>query len=81
MRRHPLLRRDGSVFHIDAYRLKTPADLAALGFHEIAADPDNIILIEWAENVKRLLPKNTMWLRFSHGKKENERRIAATREL
>lgn len=63
------------LYHIDCYRLKKPAELTTLGFKGILADPKNIILIEWAEKIKKLLPKNTLWLKFSHGQKENERII------
>jgi len=64
-----------NVYHVDAYRIKKPRELLALGFKEILSDPQNIVLIEWAENIKRILPKETTWLRFAHGKKQNERTI------
>ena len=62
-----------SVYHVDAYRLKKPRELAVLGFKEMLSNPRNIVLIEWAENIKSVLPKGTIWLRFAHGKNENER--------
>ena len=61
--------------HIDAYRLYRPPELAALDFKKIISNPKNIVLIEWAEKIKKLLPKNTIQLKFEHGKKENERII------
>lgn len=64
-----------SIFHIDCYRIKKPCELTALGFKEILADPENIIVIEWADRVKKILPKNMLWLYFEHGKKENQRLI------
>lgn len=64
-----------NVFHIDAYRLKKPAHLEALGFREATASPENIILIEWADRVRSLLPKTTHWIHFKHGAKENKRTI------
>lgn len=66
------------VFHIDAYRLRKPKDLLALGFKAIAADPKNIILIEWPENAKSVIPHRAHRLRFLYGKKENERTIVIT---
>ncbi len=60
--------------HIDAYRADAK-DFLKLGFRKIAADPKNIILIEWAERLKKILPKSAIWLKLGHGKKENERRI------
>ncbi len=63
-----------NFIHIDAYRA-TAADFLKLGFKEIAADPNNIILVEWADRLKKLIPKSALWLKLGHGKKENERSI------
>ena len=38
----------GKIFHMDLYRLKTPADLEQIGFAEYL-DSGNICLIEWPE--------------------------------
>lgn len=64
------------AYHVDAYRLNFQKELIALGFKKIIADPKNIVLIEWADKIKKLLPKNVVWLQFKYGKKENERIIA-----
>jgi tRNA threonylcarbamoyladenosine biosynthesis protein TsaE len=63
------------IIHVDAYRLKDPKQLAPLAFDEMLADPKNLILIEWGEQIKSALPKDAQWLKFHHGKKENERTI------
>ncbi len=63
-------------YHMDAYRLKNHRELEVLDFKKIISDPNNIVLIEWAEKVKKLLPKDTIWIKFRHGKKEHERRIS-----
>jgi tRNA threonylcarbamoyladenosine biosynthesis protein TsaE len=63
------------IYHFDAYRLKKVEDLAVLEFDRILSDPRNIILIEWPERIKEVLPKNAIWLRFQHSRKENERKI------
>jgi len=65
-----------NVFHVDAYRIKKPKELSVLGFRDILKNPQNIVIIEWAEKIKRILPKKVFWLRFKHGKKENERKIS-----
>ncbi len=52
------------LYHIDCYRLNKPKDLLDLDFKEIASNPDNIILIEWAEKVRKILPKDTIWIKF-----------------
>ena len=62
-------------FHVDAYRLKKPEELLALGFKEVVEEPANVILIEWAEKIKKVLPPKMLWLGFRHGRKENERFI------
>jgi len=58
-----------NLIHIDAYRLEKPKELLHLGFKEILRDPHNIVVIEWAEKVKKLLPQNTMWIKFEHAGK------------
>jgi len=64
-----------NLYHIDAYRLKKIDSLEPLGLKEIFADPTSLILIEWPEKIKKALPRKTAWLKFAHGKKENERII------
>jgi len=61
------------AYHIDCYRIRKPKELLNLGLKEILKNPQNIVLIEWAERIKRILPKSTVWLKFKHGKKINER--------
>lgn len=63
------------VYHFDLYRLRKSKEILALGFKKIIGNPENIVLIEWPELVKKLLPKNTVWVKFRHGKKANERII------
>lgn len=84
MRRHALRLHKGAgafknVFHVDAYRLKNAKNLEPLGLATIFAGPQNIVLIEWADRVKKILPKDAVWFRFRHGKKESERRIIMER--
>jgi tRNA A37 threonylcarbamoyladenosine biosynthesis protein TsaE len=67
------------AFHIDAYRLKKPGHLTALGLDALLRGPGNVIVIEWPEQARRFLPKGTVWLTFTHGRKENERTITITR--
>ena len=39
------------LVHIDAYRLEKKEELAALQWESVIADPQNLILMEWPENV------------------------------
>lgn len=66
-----------NLYHIDAYRVGVK-DLRALGVEEIFNEP-NIVVIEWADKAKGILPKGTLWLRFKHGREENERQITLNR--
>ncbi|MEK7480858.1 MAG: tRNA (adenosine(37)-N6)-threonylcarbamoyltransferase complex ATPase subunit type 1 TsaE, partial [Patescibacteria group bacterium] len=53
----PLKKRNFKTFiHIDCYRLKDAKELEALGWSDLATNPKNIILIEWADRVKTILP-------------------------
>lgn len=59
--------------HIDCYRIHSPRDLVHLGVKEIFKDTKAIVLIEWPERIRGLIPRNALWVKFQHGKKENER--------
>jgi tRNA threonylcarbamoyladenosine biosynthesis protein TsaE len=45
------------LVHIDAYRLKNASELEALGWRELIADPQNLIFIEWPEQVPGAVPE------------------------
>ena len=55
----------GNLYHIDCYRIKDYKDILALDFGDIVSNPKNIILIEWAERIKKILPKDTVWIKFT----------------
>lgn len=61
------------VYHMDAYRLKNEAELNPLGFDEIINNPANILLVEWADNIKKAIPKNAGWIILDHGKNQGHR--------
>lgn len=52
---HPHFKR---LIHIDAYRLDSGKELEILNFEELVSNPNNLIVIEWPENVKEILPEN-----------------------
>ena len=66
----------GNLYNVDLYRLEqvTKDDLATLGILDFAKDKKNVILVEWADKAKSLLPENTIWVNFEN-LGENERRI------
>lgn len=63
--------------HIDAYRLKTARELLQdVGLAEWLGRKDAVVVIEWGEKIKPFLKGKKFWqIEFSHGKKENERKI------
>lgn len=70
--RHSFFR---TLYHIDCYRLDNPvSELLHLGFKNIIVDPHNIVVVEWADRIKTLLPRDVLWIRFSHSDK-NKRSI------
>lgn len=61
-----------AIYHIDAYRVKEK-DILNLGWEEIITQPDNLIVVEWAERIKKIIPKNAKWIRFSWEEKEKRK--------
>lgn len=61
-------------YHVDCYRLKKPKEILDLGFKEIISNPQNIVVVEWADKIKKILPKNSLILKFKFVNK-NSRKI------
>ena len=53
-----------NLAHIDAYRLKSEADIIAIGADEYFKRKDTVTIIEWPENIKKCLPKKTVYIKF-----------------
>ncbi|MFT5130539.1 MAG: tRNA threonylcarbamoyladenosine biosynthesis protein TsaE [Rhodothermales bacterium] len=45
------------LYHIDLYRLQGEEDAIAFGIEEFLNDPEAVTLLEWAERIAGLLPK------------------------
>ena len=60
-------------YHIDCYRVQSK-DLLDLGFKEIISQ-QNIVVIEWAEKIKKILPKDTFWIKFEYLDKDKRKII------
>jgi tRNA threonylcarbamoyladenosine biosynthesis protein TsaE len=52
-----------SVYHIDLYRLDTPAQVATLGLEEIF-DREAAVLVEWGEKFPALMPEDRIEIRL-----------------
>lgn len=70
VKKHPTIK---YLCHIDAYRLKTANDLVAIGANEYFGRADTVSVIEWADKIKNILPKNTKYIKIKIG--ENNQRI------
>lgn len=70
IRQHPILNTKRTFYHIDLYRLE---DIKGLGLEEIINDKENVVLIEWAERLKKL-PKNAIKMTIEK-LSENSRQI------
>jgi tRNA threonylcarbamoyladenosine biosynthesis protein TsaE len=63
-------------YHIDCYRIEKPKEILNLGFNEIIRNSKNIIAIEWADKIKKILPKRVIWIDFRfRNKSEREIKI------
>lgn len=63
-----------TFYHVDLYRVEKFEDTKGLGLQEIFADKKAIVAIEWAEKIKRILPKERIDIYFKYLSK-NERGI------
>lgn len=63
------------IYHIDCYRIYKSKDISNIGIKEILNNSGNVVLIEWPERIKRMLPKTAITIKLKYGRKENERII------
>lgn len=54
------------VFHIDVYRIEDMRELEVLHIDEIFSNPQNIVVIEWADKIKAHISKSALWIYFKH---------------
>ena len=54
------------LFHLDAYRIGGPDDLASLGF-DAALRPTGVSVVEWAARIDHALGPDVIHLALDHG--------------
>jgi tRNA threonylcarbamoyladenosine biosynthesis protein TsaE len=56
------------LYHLDLYRLENnlEREIENLGIKDIWKEDKNILIIEWAEKIKKLLPDGTIWIKFEY---------------
>jgi len=61
------------LYHIDCYRLDKPQELKELDFEQVVNNSHSLVLVEWAEKVKTILPPDAVWIKFNVlGEKKRE---------
>ena len=67
-----LIHEYAGAYHIDLYRLDTPAQVATLGLDEIF-DRDTVVLIEWGEKFRELMPADRIEITLSAEGEQNRK--------
>lgn len=62
------------LIHIDAYRLKNGKEILSTGAEEYFNKPNSVVIIEWADRIKEILPKKTKLVKIT-SREENKRKI------
>ena len=74
MKKYKIPNSQKRFYHIDCYRIKRAQDLSALSLQKLFSDSQNIIVIEWAERIEKILPKDAIILNFKN-REQNQREI------
>jgi tRNA threonylcarbamoyladenosine biosynthesis protein TsaE len=62
------------VYHLDLYRLKSPAELQNIGWDDLLAE-DALLLVEWPERAGDQLPQNHAPMSLQHLPDDASRRV------
>lgn len=57
---------DLPLYHFDVYRLEDPEEMYNLGYEDYFYG-DGVCVVEWADKVESLLPKDTIRIHISYG--------------
>ena len=61
VKKHPTIK---NLVHLDAYRIKQANELLAIGIKNYLNKPDTVTVIEWADIVEGVLPKDHFTISF-----------------
>jgi tRNA threonylcarbamoyladenosine biosynthesis protein TsaE len=62
-----------SIFHLDLYRLRGPADLTNLAWDDII-NSGQIVIVEWPDRAGNRLPEDATWIRLEYIAGDDSRR-------
>jgi tRNA threonylcarbamoyladenosine biosynthesis protein TsaE len=51
-------------YHFDCYRIKESKEVLKLGFKKLISSPKNIVSIEWADKIRKILPRKLIKIKF-----------------
>ena len=59
---------DRNFYHVDLYRLETGVEkeVVNLGLTDIWGRKESIVVVEWAEKIRGLVPKGAKWITFEN---------------
>jgi tRNA threonylcarbamoyladenosine biosynthesis protein TsaE len=60
-------------YHIDLYRMESGKDIEVLGIEEIMNNKNNIVVIEWAEKLKKYCSEKGIGIEFFYEKNDARR--------
>lgn len=69
--------RGRNIYHIDLYRLNHIDELLLQEIEELFENPQNIIIIEWADRMEEYLPENriNIYLEYIDDKRRNIKQV------
>jgi tRNA threonylcarbamoyladenosine biosynthesis protein TsaE len=67
--------KDQSIYHIDLYRIEELDELLFQEIEELIENPNNILIIEWADKLAEKLDGESLSIKFEY-LSENERAIS-----
>jgi len=61
-------KKKNTLYHLDLYRIESnfEKEIENLGVKDLWKEEKNILIIEWAEKIKNLLPDDTIWIKFEY---------------
>ena len=66
---------DCAFYHFEVYRINGASDLDAIGFFDAISETDSVIVVEWAEKIREVLPeKNCLFIEIKYAAENAENR-------
>ncbi len=62
------------LYHFDVYRLNDTEEMEELGYEEYFFG-DGVVVVEWADLIKDIIPDNAIWVTINRTMIEDEREI------